>query len=109
MRSLRRALDDLIRYKSSTSTSKTQSSSGSKIYDLEQKVTNIQRRIDDRAAFLNDEAKKLDDSYETFLTRNRQTLLLVQNLHHELIEAEKSNSRDIFDVSAFSLGFFLLL
>lgn len=106
MRSLRRALEDLIRYKVSTSVTGQSpqmrshiSGASSKITDLEQKVSNIQRRIDDRAAFLNDEAKKLDESYETFLTRNRQTLLLIQTLHHELIEAERTNTREIFDVS----------
>lgn len=100
MRSLRRALDDVIRYKASSASSSVKTSSGAaaKIHDLEQKVANIQRRIDDRAAFLNDEAKKLDESYDTFLTRNRQTLLLIQTLHHELIEAEKTNTREIFDV-----------
>lgn len=104
MRSLRRGLDELIRYKSTTTTSSKQvSGAAAKIHDLEQKVSNIQRRIDDRAAFLNDEAKKLDDSYETFLTRNRQTLQLVQTLHHELIEAEKTSTTEIFDVCVFNV------
>ena len=63
MRSLRRGLDELIRYKSTTTTttsSKQVSGAAAKIHDLEQKVSNIQRRIDDRADFFYVEAKKLD-------------------------------------------------
>lgn len=102
MRSLRRSLEDLIRYKPQTSSSIQQqtklSSVTSKIHDIEQKVNNIQRRIDDRALFLNEQAKKLDESYDTFLTRYRQISILIQSLHHELIEAERVNSRETFDV-----------
>jgi hypothetical protein len=102
MRSLRRSLEDLIRYKPQPSSSIQQqtklSSVTSKIHDIEQKVNNIQRRIDDRALFLNEQAKKLDESYDTFLTRYRQISILIQSLHHELIEAERVNSRETFDV-----------
>ena len=59
----------------------------------------IQRRIDERASFLHNQASKLDESYETFLTRTRQVLIQIEHLQHELIDAERNveSPRDAFD------------
>lgn len=111
MRSLKRSLEEIVRAKATSSmtggapggmspvtVASRLTSATSKITDIEQKVINIQRRIDDRATFLNDQARKLDESYEIFLARNRQILITIETLQHELIDAERVNSRETFDV-----------
>jgi len=86
MKQLKKSLEELIQRKSA---SHHLSGAASKILDIEQKVTNIQRRIDERATFLNNQASKLDESYETFLSRTRQVLIQLEQLQHDLIEAER--------------------
>lgn len=114
MRSTKKGLEELVRVivrspSSFGNTSINSNLSGSssatklsgaiaKINDIEQKVNNIQRRIDDRASFLHEQAKKLDESYETFLTRSRQVLVQIESLQHELIDAERNGLRETFDV-----------
>lgn len=86
MKQLKKALEELVQRKAA---SHHLSGAASKILDIEQKVSNIQRRIDERASFLHNQASKLDESYETFLTRARQVLVQLEQLQHELIEAER--------------------
>lgn len=94
MKSIKKTLEEIIRSKT---TSTKLASAASKINDIEQKVSSIQRRIDDRAAFLHNQAKRLDESYETFLTRTRQILIQIETLQHELIDAERNESKEGFD------------
>jgi len=92
MKQLKKSLEELIQRKSSHHQhhhNQSLSGAASKILDIEQKVTNIQRRIDERASFLHNQASKLDESYETFLTRTRQILVQLEQLQHDLIEAER--------------------
>jgi dystrophin len=99
MRQLKKSLEELVKSKSHYQHQQSVRLSGavSKIQDIEQKVSNMQRRIDDRAVFLHEQAKKLDESYQTFLNRTRQVLTQTESLQHELIEAERVSSRDTFD------------
>jgi DNA repair exonuclease SbcCD ATPase subunit len=94
MKQLKKSLEELIQRKPASSHhhhhhNHSLSGAASKILDIEQKVTNIQRRIDERASFLHNQASKLDESYETFLTRTRQILVQLEQLQHDLIEAER--------------------
>jgi dystrophin len=97
-----RSIDDLIKHvgtvnRGQSSRSGQQSAASTKINDLEKKVHAIRQRIDDRAHFLQEEAKKLDENYHFFLSRSREMLQQIQEMQHELIEAERNFSRDSFD------------
>ncbi len=95
MKSLRKSLDELIKVKSVSST--RLAGATTKIQDIEQKVISMQRRIDDRARFLHDQAQRLEESYMSFLSRTRQCLSQIEILQHQLIEAERSGYREFYD------------
>jgi hypothetical protein len=65
-----------------------------KLDEIEQKIDNIQQRIDERAEFLHEQAKKLDESYESYFFKSKQILTQIEQLNNDLIDAERSNSRD---------------
>lgn len=74
------------------------SGTSAKIQEIEHKVASMQQRIDDRAEFLHDEANKLEDNFHNFLETSRQVMLQIEKLQHDLIEAERSDSRELFDL-----------
>lgn len=96
IKSIRRSLEDLAKVSKPAGNSKS-SGASPKITEIEQKVNNIQKRIDDRTLFLHDQAKKLEESYETFITRNHQILTQIETLQRELIDAERYQSQEQFD------------
>jgi dystrophin len=65
--------------------------------ELEERLNSIQKRIDDRALFLQEQARKLDESYEQFLSRSHHVLMQIEQLQHELIEAERHDARETYD------------
>ncbi len=95
MKSLRKSLDELIKVKS-TSTPRLCGATA-KIQDIEQKVTSMQRRIDDRAQFLHEQAQKLEETYVSFLNRSRQVVSQIEVLQHQLIDAERSGYKEMYD------------
>lgn len=94
LRSYQKSLQDiLINKKVAIENSRT----SSKINEIEQKIQNLLIRIDDREEFLNEQAKSLDESYDTFIVRNRELVSQIERLQHRLIEAERVQSRDQFN------------
>ena len=104
MRNLRKSLEEIVRAQQNAAAaaelnSKNNNLNGAtlKITEIEQKVSNIQRRVDERAAFLHDQAKKLDEGYEAYFVRSRPVLLQIERLQNDLIEAERFSSRAHLD------------
>ena len=93
MQTLRRTLEEIIR----KSGSNKGSNSSSRIQEIEDKVASMQRRIDERAEFLHDEANKLEDNFQGFMDNSRQIHLQIEKLQHELTEAERMDMRDVLD------------
>ena len=60
-------------------------------------------RIDDRANFLNEQAKRLDEVYDSFLNGVRNFMIQIESIQHELIDAERAECRDAYDVRLFLL------
>lgn len=106
MRGLRKSLDDIVRSQTTNSISKLNGTTV-KINEIEQKVSNILRRVDDRAGFLHEQAKKLDESYETYFAKSRCILTQIDVFQNELIEAERLGSRDLLDRIEKELNTFL--
>ncbi|CAF0734079.1 unnamed protein product [Brachionus calyciflorus] len=69
----------------------------SKISDIEQKIQNLKIRIQEREEFLTQQARLLDDLYDSFIGKSREMINQIERLQHELIEAERSQARDSID------------
>jgi dystrophin len=104
MRGLKRSLEEIVRAQQQQQGQggiKQLSGAAGKINEIEQKVGNIQCRVDERAAFLHEQARKLDESYEAYFVKSRQVSIQIEAFHNDLIEAERLGSRDLIDVSPF--------
>ena len=98
MRTLRKSLEELTKPKSPSIVPTKLPGTTVKINEVEQKVNDMLKRIEERATFLHDEIKKLDELYKIFLNNCKQVISQIDTLHHHLIEAERNESREDLDV-----------
>ncbi|RMZ94153.1 dystrophin-like isoform X1, partial [Brachionus plicatilis] len=94
LRSYQKTLQEILSNKKVASEN---SRASSKINEIEQKIQNLLIRIDDREEFLNQQAKSLDDLYDSFIVRNRELVTQIERLQHRLIEAERVQSREQYN------------
>ncbi len=97
MRGLKRSLEEIVRAQAN-SAGKQLSGAAGKINEIEQKVANIQQRVDERAAFLHDQARRLDESYEAYFVKSRKISIQIETFQNDLIEAERVSSRELIEV-----------
>lgn len=97
MNTLRKQLDELLLADSKSG--QPASSCAAKIHDVEERVANMQRRIDERAEFLHSEADKLEDQFQNFLEGSRHVMVQIEKLQGQLMDAESVEAtREAYDV-----------
>ena len=92
--------------------------SSNKVKEVIEKLTLIEKRLDNRAnfihvitiffwilffsnskfSFLKEESRLLEESYQSFLTRTRELHNILETTQHNLINIERTNDKDRFQV-----------
>lgn len=91
LKNLHKSLCELVRDKSNTLTG-----AFSRITSIEEKLNAIVKRLDSRYSFIQDEAKLLEQSYQSYLSYAQELLNRIESDQHKLIEIERTGDRDYF-------------